>query len=325
MAPSGGSCCPIKFSLTVTFSVLLFLVPSDRLCVSGQWDCPDSAGFYSCVLDDSTYIIFGGTDDSTNSFDNIPPLDMTSFPGSSMRTVYRSYELDPNVSVTNVQASAFNGLRVNELRLDGHGIQTVDPSAFSGISSELNQLILDNNNITLLPVTIFRPLTSVQLVSLSGNRLISLETGIFDSTQTAQLRWVRLSDNQLTSVPDMLFASLTSLVGLWLDGNNLTSISSGLLRGLTSLMWLDLSGNAIVSINSTAFADLSSLERLQLQDNRLVTLDVGLFVPSPSIELLDVSKNSLTSLPISDLQHFSSSKIIYIGLAGKSLLNQLFA
>lgn len=320
MAPSGGNRQPTTTRYaTVTFSLFLFLVPSHRLFVYGQWDCPNLNGFYSCWYSDGGYDIVGGSDEAANSYQVIPSLGMTSTANfSTTGTVYRSLTLSTGVTVINVQTLAFNGLRVMELRLDGHGIQTLDQLAFSGIGSELRQLILDNNTISRIPIVIFNRLSSVELISVSGNQLASLEVGVFDGNLSPQLRWLRLSDNQLSTVPDGTFGSLTSLLGLWLDGNQLTSVTSGLFRGLVSLTWLDLSRNAITTIRSTTFVDLSSLERLQLQDNRLVQFDVGLLASSPFIELLDVSNNLLTSLPVNDLQNWTKSTFVYLGLAGEN-------
>jgi Leucine-rich repeat (LRR) protein len=322
MAPSGGNRQPTTTCyVTVLFSLLLFLVPSRRLCVTGQWDCPNSDGFYSCWYVDGRYEIVGGLDGAVDSYQAIPPIDMASVASSSTTgTLYRSYTLSSGITVANVQTSAFSEFRVSELLLDGHGIKTLDPLAFSGIGSELSQLILDNNTISQLPVSIFSSLSSVELISLSSNKLVSLESGIFDARLSSKLRWLRLSDNQLSSILDGTFGNLTSLMGLWLDGNQLTSVSSGLLRGLVSLTWLDLSGNSITSISSTAFTDMSSVERLRLQDNRLVQLDAGLIASNPSLELFDVSNNLLTTLPVNDLQYWNTSRFVYLGLSGENFI-----
>ena len=131
-------------------------------------------------------------------------------------------DLSGNAVITN------NGLAQSRLALTG--------TPFAGLSS-LKRLLLRHNALNDLPADLFKDLTSLQILDLSGNSLADL--------------------------PTSPFASLTRLQRLLLNHNRLGTLDHGIFTGLTSLNLLDLRCNDRTS--SACPADASFALPLQIR------------------------------------------------------------
>ncbi|XP_034533975.1 immunoglobulin superfamily member 10 [Notolabrus celidotus] len=152
-------------------------------------------------------------------------------------------------SITKISEKSLSGLRKLELLMvHGNDIHNVPDGAFRDLSSlqmlkmsynkltEINRhtlqglwslarLHLDHNRLEFIHPDSFQGLTSLRLVQLEGNRLQQLHPATF-STFTlmghfhiSTLRHLYLSDNQLTSLPSRLVATMPQLENLYLHGN----------------------------------------------------------------------------------------------------------
>ncbi|KFB49734.1 AGAP012317-PA-like protein [Anopheles sinensis] len=83
------------------------------------------------------------------------------------------------------------------------------------------------------------------------------------------LRYLQLSMNQITTIPDKVFANLSALLELDLSGNRIETIGTDALAGLAMIKLIDLSDNQISTIEVNAFSPLIHLERLVLSNNSL--------------------------------------------------------
>uniref|UniRef100_A0A182MYM4 LRRCT domain-containing protein n=1 Tax=Anopheles dirus TaxID=7168 RepID=A0A182MYM4_9DIPT len=83
------------------------------------------------------------------------------------------------------------------------------------------------------------------------------------------LQYLRLAHNQITAVPDKVFANLSSLQELDLSGNRIELLGTDALAGLGKLKLIDLSDNRIASIEVNAFSNALALHRLVLSNNSL--------------------------------------------------------
>lgn len=78
-----------------------------------------------------------------------------------------------------------------------------------------------------------------------------------------------LSNNQISILPNHIFANLSELQTLILSYNKLQCIEAQAFRGLTKLRVLSLHGNDISTIPDLTFADLNSISHIALGANPL--------------------------------------------------------
>ena len=71
------------------------------------------------------------------------------------------------------------------------------------------------------------------------------------------------------TLPNGVFAKLSSLGALFLFTNSLTTLPAGIFDGLSSLGWFDLNDNSLTTLPDGIFARLSSLSSLDLGGNSL--------------------------------------------------------
>ena len=98
-----------------------------------------------------------------------------------------------------------------------------------------------------------------------------------DFTNLANLLILNLQGNELSSLPDGVFAGLSQLSWLGMGGNRLSSLPDGVFAGLSQLSWLGMGGNRLSSLPDGVFAGLSQLSYLDLRWNpgAPFPLDVG--------------------------------------------------
>lgn len=181
-------------------------------------------------------------------------------------------------------------------------------SAVSNPSSwhlRVTDLILTHNQITDLSFGLLQPLTELQGLYLSRNKIRSI---------TSESK-------------GELYKPFFSLVHIDLSWNKLHVIHGYIFVGFPSVKTLNLSGNAIHTVSAHAFG-LPSLETLDVSDNLLEELHDHFFDTSPKLTEIDVSHNRLsrlndgifgllTRLSLLDLSHNSLMKIednVFVGM-----------
>ncbi len=88
---------------------------------------------------------------------------------------------------------------------------------------------------------------------------------------------LRLSDNQLTTLPGGIFHGLQNLQELNLVGNQLTALPGEIFHGLQNLQNLDLSSNQLTALPGEIFHGLQNLRELFLRNNQLTVLPAEIF------------------------------------------------
>ncbi|KAJ1109973.1 hypothetical protein NDU88_007330 [Pleurodeles waltl] len=133
-------------------------------------------------------------------------------------------------------------------------------------------------------------------INLSYNKLREIDSAAFE--ELPNLREVRLSHNDLTSIPSLGSAS-TGISSLYLNHNKIQSIEPSLLKPYKSLETLDLSSNNLIEIRTGSFPQGLPIKELLLASNKIVTLEVGAFSNlSRSLRSLRLSKNRISHLPV---------------------------
>uniref|UniRef100_A0A182W934 LRRCT domain-containing protein n=1 Tax=Anopheles minimus TaxID=112268 RepID=A0A182W934_9DIPT len=86
-----------------------------------------------------------------------------------------------------------------------------------------------------------------------------------------KLRYLNIGHNQITTIPDKVFANVTQLKELDLSSNRIETLTTDALAGLSYLERIDLSDNQIRSIEVNAFSNALHLRQLILSNNSLGT------------------------------------------------------
>ncbi|CAM9285039.1 unnamed protein product [Ectocarpus sp. 4 AP-2014] len=135
----------------------------------------------------------------------------------------------------------------------------------------------------------------VNEVSLGHNELTQLPDGVF--ADLTSLRFLYLEENSLTSLPSGAFSGMSLLQRLYLDNNDLSELSEETFDGLSSLEELDLGSNALSALDHGVFDGLGALQKLSLDDNSLEGIDGGVFDDLESLQQLQLQENQLSTLP----------------------------
>lgn len=137
--------------------------------------------------------------------------------------------------------------------------------------ADLQDLYLQNNQISSIQDGGLAGLTNLRRLELSGNQLTDVDRR--DFAGLTKLQHLELWGNEITSIESGTFAELADLQNLFMYDNQLANIESDDFVGLSNLKKLNLSGNRIESIESGAFAGMTRLERLNLLGNPIQELN----------------------------------------------------
>ncbi|EPB70203.1 leucine Rich repeat-containing domain protein [Ancylostoma ceylanicum] len=204
--------------------------------------------------------------------------------------------------ITIIPSDMFDQVKPKYLSIERSFLALLRENALGTIGPRLHGLYLRNNHLKGINRSMLQGLTSLLELDLSGNRIGSLSTGVFDLTP--ELRELSLNDNDIATIEDGTFAKLTSLKKLSLSGNQISTITKNMFKGLDSLEVLNLQNNQITSIDWSAFANLKQLRTLDLGTNHATNVEIrGL----ENLQKLFLNNNSINSLKSVSL---SSSFII---------------
>lgn len=241
---------------------------------------------------------------------------------------------------------------MEELHLNKNYIRFVEEDKTSGLKFKCNlkHIDLSDNQISVLPLGIFRPCESVIELHLANNSLSALDESTFDGLGSLQVldlsgnllvsaqlkpRLTRdlvslveliLSRNQFDKISDVFSTMSATLTVLKLDRNGLVSVPSKIFSSLQSLKELDLSYNHIATLEVNAFQGLKSLTHLLLGHNKLGSLEEETFKACQQLLVLDLSKNRFPSTPTSlatllQLQTLDLSENMISNIADAPFLN----
>ena len=78
--------------------------------------------------------------------------------------------------------------KLKTLNLDSNLYQYLSPTFFNILSGTLEELIISNNILLDLPVSVFSSLSQLVLLDISGNLLVTLPDGIFSALNNTEIR-----------------------------------------------------------------------------------------------------------------------------------------
>ncbi|CAH0590056.1 unnamed protein product [Chrysodeixis includens] len=204
--------------------------------------------------------------------------------------------------------------------------------------SNLTELYINNNLITVVPKYSFRNQTELKSLDLSMNRITTIEEyglplinlqyfKIFGNCLKGEinknvfsparyLRFLDMANFNLTSINDFAFFNLTLLARLNISNNQIQTVSPNNFMGVDNMYSLDMSYNNITNLtfsNST----LTHLKAVYLNNNKLTNVS-RLFVNKCNLLYLDLSNNNIGNpieigshfLPNLTVLHLANNKII---------------
>ena len=199
----------------------------------------------------------------------------------------------------------------------------VQQSAMHGLK-QLTTLELTDSNIRIIPDGFFCPLSNLQVLNLTRNRIRSTENLGFSGDECIsalkEISTLDLSWNELRVIPENWAVSkLRRLQHLNIQHNNISELSSETLTGLNALRTLNLSYNHIDQIPSGLFSSSKELREIFLQSNELYELPKGVFHQLAQLLVLDLSKNHLTSHHINNETFVGLIRLVILNLSHNSL------
>ena len=155
-------------------------------------------------------------------------------------------------------------------------------------------------------------LSRLEVLLLGYNHIRSLSPRCFEPL--ANLRWLSLTGNRLTSLPVSGFTGLRSLTDMTLDRNWLSEVTDWWNQSpsMTSLVSLNLANNRIERVFNNSFVPIAStIEQLNLGFNRMRTLptDALRIAKFRRLRQLTLDGNPVTILTSRCLERFTVAEL----------------
>ncbi|XP_026217825.1 toll-like receptor 13 [Anabas testudineus] len=190
-----------------------------------------------------------------------------------------------------VSSDMFNMcINVTELDLINNQIQIIHKDAFRALQ-KLRILTLSGNLLSSVP-TATRNLPALEELNLNNNNISRLECEDF-ANQT-MLRRLSLYHNSISALKDCVFKDLIRLQVLKLQTNHLSDLNSAFKKHLPNLSILYLNANQLTQIKNVEFKGLHSLQNLSLHDNQIKDLEKGCFIGLTNLTEILLQKNKVT-------------------------------
>lgn len=243
----------------------------------------------------------GRVADCTNMYitDTTLPYALQMLP-STVRFIF----LVHNTGITSLPSNIFSSNLANpagvlSIFMDECSVATVDPLAFSGLTS-LQALNLNMNNIKSLPNGLFAPTPNLRQFSMftTGVKLYSissLPTDLFTYTSNIEAI-IMYGHESLTSFPATIFKGLTkcTIISFVSCGFTNAGFPSGVFSDLISLRAFDFFGNKLTSVKASWFAGGygGNITRLALWGNAISSIEAGALDSLISLEDMYFHRNS---------------------------------
>lgn len=200
--------------------------------------------------------------------------------------------LRPDATLNIVNSSALVNVTRFELRAFTNLVRI--PPIIWAVFPNLQELVMANYSaVNVLSPTDFLYASKLKLLSLKGNKLLSIPYSVFALAPALEV--LDLSMNGITEIEGLAFNGLDQLKQLDLSYNRLGLINASTFQGLTNLEVLDLSHNKIKLIDDGTFY-LPKLQILNMNTNGVSVLPVNLFGVVPPLTYVDFGENKLTQI-----------------------------
>lgn len=171
--------------------------------------------------------------------------------------------------------------------------------------TNLEHLELKHNLFTAISTDLLQSNPNLKLFLFSLNNMSTVPESLFAGA--SNLESIVLINNNFASLPDNLFSNISTLKSITVYGNALGEVNPKLLSSIPNVTKLGLSINKITKLTSDTFSHLPKLKSLHLKFNDLESLPQDIFHNCPDLETVNLQNNKLQALPS---QLFSKSKKI---------------
>ncbi|XP_066598350.1 protein artichoke-like [Prorops nasuta] len=182
------------------------------------------------------------------------------------------------------------------LDLRGNRLRSLEEGIFKGCWS-LEELLMDRNEFSEVPAASLKGPKSLRLLSLSGNKIVSLTRAAL-STLGETLLHLDLSNNELSHMEDEALSGLDHLLFLNISHNDLNRFNSDVFKGANSLLQLDLSANLLQDFPTYALRHLVDLKFLNISNNLITEIEQSHLSGLGELQVLDLSRNNIGRLGI---------------------------
>ncbi|XP_062584533.1 protein artichoke-like [Saccostrea cucullata] len=216
-----------------------------------------------------------------------------------------------------LQANAFQGIRVEEIDMNGDNIrlQNVHPLAFSGLQQNLKIIRLRGDSVLPPPFSQMQNLTNLQELQLEYFNMPRIERSS-PFYYFPNLLTLRLRNMQTTSVSADAFMDQLQVINRFeFEYNDVPTFPQPAINRLRTLEHLSWLHNGMETIPSGSFRSLNNLTELDLRGNQIASLDYGCFDGiTEKLEFLALHLNKLNERNIVPLGNYSWPKLEQLNL-----------
>lgn len=170
----------------------------------------------------------------------------------------QALEVDECGSIAFIPVDFFFASNVREIRIVNNSISSLANSAFAVSVTNLETLILENNNVSLLGPNTFAGGFNLQHVSIANNQIRLLTTRMTSSLRS--LRIFDVSNNLIEDLDGRLFFNSPLIETVNFSGNNILSIGSNILNINPNIREFSLEGNECSNENFEFDEDVDLVE-----------------------------------------------------------------
>ena len=152
----------------------------------------------------------------------------------------------------------------------------------------------NNPSTTAAPYPSFKGLSDLQQLEIENCNLTHVHAELFgDNTK---LKLIKLGGNNITFLTEGLFARQVFLEELHLDLNFFSEPPNTAMKYLYNLEKLNMSGNKILDLNESSFDHIGNLKVLDLSDNGMKGISDRAFHNVTKLTTLDIGRNQLENV-----------------------------
>ncbi|KAA0200562.1 hypothetical protein HAZT_HAZT004559 [Hyalella azteca] len=239
-----------------------------------------------------------------NRIEQIDPEDFSTW-GDNLETLVLR-----NNRLSSIPANAFRHTpRMRELSLSFNRIVDVNQDSFIDILASLEILEISFGFYRDdFPVTVFKPLTSLQWIALDNNNFRTIaETALYSF---GELSYFNMDSNRLTRIPKTLFHQNVhkKLVDIRMANNFIEELGTHTFHNLEALRTIVLTGNKIRKVKFEAFKNLPTVNTIAISSNQISEIEFQAFSGLTSLVELELQQNRLTTFSLNNFANFSTNQ-----------------